>query len=134
MKLENDTNKKIRRRGVKFLVASLITTTRLGLIKTEVALANSYDFLKGKGNGTFDKPREAVEQTGASFYSFVISIGIVGLIASIVITGISLSGKNANRREESKDRFLWIAVAAIVIFGSMTILGILSSIGNSLAV
>lgn len=134
MRLENDTNKKLKRRGVKFLIASLATTAHLGLIKAEIAFANSLDFLEGKGNGTFDKPQAAVEQTGASLYSFIKTVGTVGLIISIVMVGLSFSSKNANKREESKNQFLWIAVAAIVIFGSMTILGIFASIGSGLTV
>lgn len=132
MKLTNEIDKRAKRRKEKISFGFLATLGNLALIKSKLALANEFDFLKGKGNGTFDKATETVEETGASLYQFILRVGIVGLIITITWAGLTLASKSAQAREEAKKHILFIAGAAVVIFGGMTLIGIFASIGKSL--
>lgn len=94
---------------------------------------NEWDFLKDEGNGTFDSMTTTVKETGASGYKLIMAIGIVGLVFSIVITGLSLAAnKSPQKRDENKTHLLWICAAGILIFGAMTFVGFLKTIAVSL--
>lgn len=90
-------------------------------------------FLTGEGNGTFTELQSTIEGTGASFYRLVMTIGVIGLVISLIFCGITLAvNKNASKREEGKSQLIWIALGGVVVFGSMSILGILKTVGGNL--
>lgn len=132
MKLIKKLKENTGRRKEKLSIAALSALVSTTLIKAKIAFANDFDFLTGKGNGTFDKANEMAKETGASLYSFLRTIGIIGLVVSIIFCAFSFSSKNANKREEGKNHILWISVSGIVIFGAMALIGILSNIGGAL--
>ena len=96
---------------------------------------NEYDisWLGEEGNGAFSRLEEQVKDTGNSAYRLFLAIGAVGLVLSIVICGLSIvvSG-GGNRRSEKIGWLLWIGVGGIVIFGAMSIVSILQSIGGNI--
>ena len=96
---------------------------------------NEYDisWLGEEGNGAFSRLEEQVKDTGNSAYRLFLAIGAVGLVLSIVICGLSIvvSG-GGSRRSEKIGWLLWIGVGGIVIFGAMSIVSILQSIGGNI--
>ena len=90
---------------------------------------NEWDFLNGDGNGTFDSLTETAQQTGASLYKLVTVIGMIGLVLSIVGTGLSFAmNKSSQKRDDNKTHLLWIFIGGILIFGGMTVLGLIKTI------
>lgn len=109
----------------------------LGSIRLSTAVAKASvdtSFLKKGGDGTFDELTENVKGAGTSFYQLILTIGVIGLILSILVAGMGFLRQNANKREESKTGLIYIALGGIVIFGAMTILGILQTIGTNIGI
>ena len=101
----------------------------------ESGTGNEYDisWLGGEGNGAFDKLEKQVQETGNSAYRLFLAIGVVGLVLSIVICGLSIvvSG-GGNKRSEKLGWLLWIGIGGVVIFGAMSIVSVLQSIGGNI--
>lgn len=98
------------------------------------AMAHASDdlsWLTGGGNGTFDELTSTVKGTGASIYKLVMAVGVVGMLISIIIVGISFAtNKNAQKKEENKSHLLYICIGGIIVFGAMFFLGLLQTIGT----
>lgn len=96
---------------------------------------SQYDisWLGEEGNGAFEKLEEQVKDTGNSAYRLFLAIGVVGLVLSIVICGLSIvvSG-GGSKRSEKIGWLLWIGVGGIVIFGAMSFVSVLQSIGGNI--
>jgi heme/copper-type cytochrome/quinol oxidase subunit 4 len=61
------------------------------------------------------------------------TIGVIGLVFSIIFTAISLlMTSNAQKKEEKKSHALVICVAGICIFSVFSIVGFFKSIGSGL--
>ena len=60
--------------------------------ETEESTNSQYDisWLGEEGNGAFEKLEEQVKDTGNSAYRLFLAIGVVGLVLSIVIFGLSI--------------------------------------------
>lgn len=101
----------------------------------ESTSSNQYDisWLGEEGNGAFEKLEEQVKDTGNSAYRLFLAIGVVGLVLSIVICGLSIvvSG-GGSKRSEKIGWLLWIGVGGIVIFGAMSFVSVLQSIGGNI--
>ena len=97
--------------------------------------SNQYDisWLGGEGNGAFESLEKQVQETGNSAYRLFLAIGVVGLVLSIVICGLSIvvSG-GGNKRSEKLGWLLWIGIGGVVIFGAMSIVSVLQSIGGNI--
>lgn len=96
---------------------------------------NSYDisWIGGEGNGAFDKLEQQVKDTGNSAYHMFMAIGIVGLLLSFIICGIAIAfSGNGTKRGEKLVWLLWIGIGGIVIFGAISFVGLLQSIGGNL--
>lgn len=102
--------------------------------ETEKKDSNDYDFLTGKSaNNVFGGLNTTAKDAGASIYSLLRTIGIIGLLVSIIVVGVTLAvSKNAQAKEQNKAQVLWIAVGGCFIFGAMGLIGILSGMGSSI--
>lgn len=92
----------------------------------------SYDWISDGGNGTFDSLTNTVKQTGGSFYQLLMAIGVVGLLAIIIVCGIKLAAAGSGKRAEAIEQIIWVFVGGIIIFGSVSIIGIVGTIGANL--
>lgn len=103
--------------------------------ENEESTNSQYDisWLGEEGNGAFEKLEEQVKDTGNSAYRLFLAIGVVGLVLSIVICGLSIvvSG-GGSKRSEKIGWLLWIGVGGIVIFGAMSFVSVLQSIGGNI--
>ena len=103
--------------------------------ENEESTNSQYDisWLGEEGNGAFEKLEEQVKDTGNSAYRLFLAIGVVGLVLSIVICGLSIvvSG-GGSKRSEKIGWLLWIGVGGIVIFGAMSLVSVLQSIGGNI--
>lgn len=101
----------------------------------EAAGGNGYDisWLGGEGNGAFERLEKQVQETGNSAYRLFLAIGVVGLVLSIVLCGLSIvvSG-GGNKRSEKLGWLLWIGIGGVVIFGAMSIVSVLQNIGGNI--
>lgn len=92
------------------------------------------DFLlQDNGNGMFSELEETAKATGASFYRLILTIGVIGLVISLLLCGMTIAFfKNASKREEGKSQLFWIVIGAVVVFGALSIVGYLKTMGASL--
>lgn len=96
---------------------------------------NEWDFLmKDPGNkGVFRTLTEKVQDIGASGYQLLMTVGVIGLVFSIIFTALSLlMTSNAQKKEEKKSHVFIICIAGIVIFSAFSIVGFFKSIGSGL--
>lgn len=99
------------------------------------ANVNEWDFLQQDpgDNGVFSTLISKVEDIGASGYQLLLTVGIIGLVFSIIFTALSLLlTSNAQKKEEKKSHALVICIAGIVIFSAFSIIGFFKSIGSGL--
>lgn len=103
------------------------------MMKDSVAVyANdTFDFLtSGSGNSTIAGMTSEIQNAGKSFYDLVFAVGSLGLVISIVVTGLAIGlFKNASKREENKTQLIYIGLACILVFGAISI----ASFGESFA-
>lgn len=96
---------------------------------------DEWDFIKN-GGGADDPLADVTNKAkglGAGVYNLLLTIGIIGLVASIMWLAISLAlNKNAQKREANKEWMVWIAVAGIILFGAFAIIGLIAGIGKGL--
>ena len=96
---------------------------------------NEWDFLmKDPGDkGVFKTLIEKVQDIGASGYQLLMTVGVIGLVFSIIFTALSLLlTSNAQKKEEKKSHVFIICIAGIVIFSAFSIVGFFKSIGSGL--
>lgn len=86
---------------------------------------NEWDFLmEDPEDGVFATLIDKAEDIGASGYQLLMTIGVIGLVFSIIFTAISLlMTSNAQKKEEKKSHALVICVAGICIFSVFSIVG-----------
>lgn len=96
---------------------------------------NEWDFLldNPEEDGVFSSLIEKAEDIGASGYQLLMTVGVIGLVFSIIFTAISLlMTSNAQKKEEKKSHALVICIAGICIFSVFSIVGFFKSIGSGL--
>lgn len=99
------------------------------------ATANEWDFMTSEpgSDGVFSSLISKLEDIGASGYELMLTLGIIGLVFSIIFTAVSLLlTSNAQKKEEKKSHALVICLAGIVIFSVFSIIGFFKSIGTGL--
>lgn len=99
------------------------------------AAGNEWDFMENSGgdDGVFSSLIDTIEGIGSSGYQLMMTIGIIGLVFSIIFTAVSLlMTSNAQRKEEKKSHVLIICIAGVVIFSCFSIIGFFKSIGSGL--
>ena len=88
-----------------------------GMVLTAAAEAE-WDFMKTSPgeNGVFSSLISKVKDIGASGYELMLTLGVIGLVFSIIFTAVSLLlTSNAQKKEEQKSHALVICIAGIVI-------------------
>ena len=96
---------------------------------------NEWNFLmKDSGDkGVFKTLIEKVQDIGASGYQLLMTVGVIGLVFSIIFTALSLLlTSNAQKKEEKKSYVFIICIAGIVIFSAFSIVGFFKSIDSGL--
>lgn len=116
---------------------SLLFSAPSGFYGTLLAAAtgNEWDFMENAegDNGVFSSLIETIEGIGSSGYELMMTIGIIGLVFSIIFTAVSLlMTSNAQKKEEKKSHVLIICIAGVVIFSCFSIIGFFKSIGSGL--
>lgn len=120
---------------MNLLCAAERLTVSKGRLKGIILTANEWDFMKTSPgeSGVFSSLIAKLKDIGASGYELMLTIGIIGLVFSIIFTAVSLLlTSNAQKKEEKKSHALVICVAGIVIFSVFGIIGFLKSIGSGL--
>jgi len=80
---------------------------------------------------TLDGVVNTVKKEGAGVYSLLMVIGIIGVICSLIVVGMSMAwNKNANKRDENKSQLVYIAIGSLFVFGAVSIAGGLKTIGS----
>lgn len=84
--------------------------------------------------GALAPVNEQVKNYGGGAYTIARNAGVYIVAASLIIGGIVMAvhSGNAGKRDEDKTAFLWKIVAAIVIFGGVSILVFAQKIGEAL--
>ena len=106
-----------------------------GILLAADAGANEWDFLQQDPGdaGVFSTLISKVEDIGASGYQLLLTVGVIGLVFSIIFTALSLLlTSNAQKKEEKKSHALIICIAGIVISSAFSIIGFFKSIGSGL--
>ena len=96
---------------------------------------NEWDFLTdgSSDTGVFSSLISKLQDIGASGYQLMMTLGIIGLVFSIIFTAVSLLlTSNAQKKEEKKSHALVICLAGIIIFSVFSIIGFFQSIGGEL--
>lgn len=98
------------------------------------AYASDFDFLTdGTGNGAFSGVTETVKETGASAYSLMMVVGAIGLVFSLITLGISFAAtKNSTKRSENKSHLPYIALGAVIVFGAISLLGLIQTVAQKI--
>ena len=100
-----------------------------------VAAESEWEFMKTSPGdaGVFNSLILKVKDIGASGYELMLTLGVIGLVFSIIFTAVSLLlTSNAQKKEEKKSHALVICIAGIVIFSVFSIIGFFKSIGTGL--
>ena len=106
-----------------------------GILLAADAGANEWDFLQQDPGdaGVFSTLISKVEAIGAGGSQLLLTVGVIGLVFSIIFTALSLLlTSNAQKKEEKKSHALIICIAGIVIFSAFSIIGFFKSIGSGL--
>lgn len=96
---------------------------------------SEWDFLMEdpREDGVFATLIDKAEDIGASGYQLLMTIGVIGLVFSIIFTATSLLlTSSAQKKEEKKSHALVICIAGICIFSVFSIVGFFKSIGSGL--
>ena len=96
---------------------------------------NEWDFMTegSSDTGVFSSLISKLQDIGASGYQLMMTLGIIGLVFSIIFTAVSLLlTSNAQKKEEKKSHALVICLAGIIIFSVFSIIGFFQSIGGEL--
>lgn len=104
-------------------------------IQMMAAASEEWDFMtkKPQGGGVFSTLIEKFEEIGASGYELMLTVGVIGLVFSIIFTAVSLLlTSNAQKKEEKKSHALIICIAGVIIFSVFSIVGFFKSIGSGL--
>lgn len=107
------------------------------IVDTGVAYAGDLGFLEGsKGdNGTFNQITTTAEQTGYSFYKLFMVICIIGLAVSGIACGAAIGiTHNTNKKSEKKSHLIDICIGALVVFGILTLLGLVKGVADKITV
>lgn len=87
-----------------------------------------------KGNGAFDSATKVTKDVGASVYVMMRNIGVVCLVISVVVLGLTLAlhAGNPQKAAEGKDTGVKIVIGSCFVFGAMSILSIIVGIAGSI--
>lgn len=73
----------------------------------------------------------SLQKMGASLYSLLIAIGAIGVVLTIMISGLLMMLGKGNTRQDGKSRLVVISVICIAIFSFVFLAGEVLKIANS---
>ena len=91
-----------------------------------------YTWINNDGNGTFDDLTDTVKDTGASIYKLLLAVDVVCLICIVIVCGIKLAAAGSGKRAEAIEQLIWVFIGGIIVFGAMSIIGFMGTIGANL--
>ena len=109
----------------------------IGRVVTTLAAATEgteWDFMTegSSDTGVFSSLISKLQDIGASGYQLMMTLGIIGLVFSIIFTAVSLLlTSNAQKKEEKKSHALVICLAGIIIFSVFSIIGFFSQLAEN---
>lgn len=120
--------------GAKCKVLSAVSVATAVMLPAGTAkAADDYSFLTNTDNGTFQGLTDTAKATGGSLYKLLMVIGVIGLAASLIFCGFRIAiSKSGQKRDENKGNLVWICIGGIIIFGSMTIIGLIKTFAANL--
>lgn len=120
---------------------SPLLSTSVAYAKVTPAPATStsdLDFLKNGSAGdnqTFNQITTTAQQTGYSGYKLFMVICIIGLALSGGALGLSIAvTHNTNKKSEKKAHLMDFCIGALIVFGILTIIGLIKGVADALNV
>lgn len=101
----------------------------MGIFLKVLRITEDLNWITNGGDGTFEGLEESVKGTSASLYNLLIVLGAAGLILSLVFAFIMLGFGSSQKRENAKDKIVWVAVAAFGASAAVAIVGICMKAG-----
>ena len=129
---------KMLKRVMVLLMAALLTMSVPMVAfagEEEGATGGVADFL-GEGDadgGIFSSLIEKVKGVGQDAYQLILVVGIVCLVISLAALGITTAlTKKSQTQQDNKGWAVNIAIGGCVLFGAITLVGIIANIATSL--
>lgn len=76
---------------------------------------------------------ENIRATVASAYQLIMAIGVIGLVVTFIIIGVTLAASDPEKRAEALRELKWKVIIAIVFFSMITLLSFVLEIVGSIA-
>ncbi len=134
MKLRNFCTRLSAKILLSVFVLTLAVTAAVPAVRAKAGTTydlNEYFQEPEDGEDYFGDVTKVVKQGGASVRGLVMAIGIVFLVISISIVGLTMAKKNPNEREMAKSRLVAIIIGAIIFFSGLAILSLAQRIANT---
>lgn len=93
--------------------------------------SNEFNFMKpGHGNSLNESVDMSIKDTASSAYQFLIAVGIVGLVCSMIfIACLLVIKKNGSEVHEVKDQVKSVIMAALILFSAASLIILAIGIG-----
>lgn len=115
-----------------FTAAATLFTTLVSSVKALASDINvDMGFLNQKGTDVFGNLSTQVQQMIASLTSLITYFSVGVMVIGLIICGVQLASKNAQTKEQAKQRLLMIIIGAVLVFGSVTVMLFAKNIAGS---
>lgn len=72
-----------------------------------------------------------IRGTVNSGYKLMLTIGIVGILVTLILAGIKLMSSNHQQRAEALEDIKWKVIVSVILFSIPTIIGLMMSLAGS---
>lgn len=76
---------------------------------------------------------ENIRATVASSYQLIMAVGVIGLVVTFIVIGVTLAVSGPEKRAEALQELKWKVIIAIVFFSMITLLSFVLKIVGSIA-
>lgn len=120
---------------------NLVMFNQLTVLKmrTQLFLANAdfdFSFLQEpipEGEDPLADATDKLKNVGRSAVNFFMVLGVISIVISIILLGLSFSiSKNPQIREENKRHILWLIIGGVLVFGVFGFLGIIKGMAQGI--
>ena len=73
----------------------------------------------------------AIRGTVNSLYSLFLTIGVVGILLTILLVGVKLMSQSPQKRAEALEEMKWKVLIAIILFGMSGVIGAILRVVSS---